>query len=387
MFQDNGSKGQNMRIELDSSTVGTEEKTPVGSRWKAKVYPKVVVVMKSGPQRVQVRDERNGMLSEMLKTSLLCNYARTNEQTERHEAPATEPVADVRYIKATDRLRAHLDDKRKHTSGKITTVEFKISPALAEALLMNNPRNREVSQIRINGYARDMTSGSWQVSHQGIGLGPNYEVGDGQHRLHAIVKSGVSIVATISWYHEQADFDAACIVWDIGRKRSKANALELSGKVGLGRGKYIAATLEAMTYVDGRFTTHPSNEEIVQMYTHVKTSVDTVCAALSPKEFSAPTRAAFVIAHRKSPAEIEDAMEKVTKKIGYAAGSPLHSMVLLLPQVQRAKAQTDRTGLIKDVLSLLYKHVKNQPGVRVLKNNDDAYRFFLGDNFRETQGR
>lgn len=42
-------------------------------------------------------------------------------------------------------------------------------------------------------YARDMQDGNWQLTHQGILLGKNGIVIDGQHRLHAVVLSGCSV--------------------------------------------------------------------------------------------------------------------------------------------------------------------------------------------------
>jgi hypothetical protein len=47
--------------------------------------------------------------------------------------------------------------------------------------------------------AADMAAGRWQLTHQGIAIGPNGEVIDGQHRLHAVVLSGVTVMMLVTY--------------------------------------------------------------------------------------------------------------------------------------------------------------------------------------------
>jgi hypothetical protein len=214
------------------------------------------------------------------------------------------------------------------------------------------------------------------------------ELGDGAHRCLAIVKSGVTATMLVTRYHDRDDYEAARRTWDSGRRRSKANVLELSGLVPKGQGRHTAALLEAVTYVDGRYPSHPTNDDLVAIFNECRAAVEAV-AKLSRSEFMAPTRAAFLIAHRKAPKEIEQCIRFVADKVGYQEGSAAHALVLKIPDLQKTKVRRDRdrTGLMKDVLSLLYKHVKGEPGVTVIKQNNTAYAFFLGSHFRETNGR
>lgn len=68
-----------------------------------------------------------------------------------------------------------------------------ISPKYAEYLLEKNIGNRKISRHRVSMYARDMQAGNWQLTHQGILLGKDGIVIDGQHRLHAVILSGCSV--------------------------------------------------------------------------------------------------------------------------------------------------------------------------------------------------
>lgn len=66
-----------------------------------------------------------------------------------------------------------------------------ITPKIADELLRKNKTNRKVQQAVVDQYARDMRNQRWATTHQGILLGAEDCVIDGQHRLLAIVKSGV----------------------------------------------------------------------------------------------------------------------------------------------------------------------------------------------------
>lgn len=69
-----------------------------------------------------------------------------------------------------------------------------VTPAMAEAWLGDSNRhNRSVLIARVDEYAKAMAAGEWRETHQGIGIGADGSLYDGQHRLMAIVKSGVSI--------------------------------------------------------------------------------------------------------------------------------------------------------------------------------------------------
>jgi hypothetical protein len=281
------------------------------------------------------------------------------------------------------KLRRLVEMARK---GDITQIVVRLTPSLAQALLATDVLNRRPDMNNVFVLARDMSGGHWRVSHQGLGLGPKLELGDGQHRCLAVIKSGVTVAMTVTVYHAQQDFDEARKTWDVGRKRTKAHVLELGGYVPAGQGKRIAAILESVTHIDKRWPYHPTNDEMVEMYKALATSLGAV-TRLPPKEFLAPVCAAFLIAHLKSPSQIDDCIRLVSSKVGYAENSAAHCIVLRLPDLQKAKGQGARPSLMRDTLSLLYKHVKGQSGVTSVKNNEAAYKFFLGDNMRESQGR
>lgn len=64
-----------------------------------------------------------------------------------------------------------------------------ITPDMAARMLENNPRNRSVRPDVVTKYAKDLKSGSWQMTGDTIKFDRNDALLDGQHRLYAIITS------------------------------------------------------------------------------------------------------------------------------------------------------------------------------------------------------
>lgn len=107
---------------------------------------------------------------------------------------------------------------------------FNVDPALATKWLENNFRNRPVKEDVVQAYARDMINGVWVPTHQGIAFNDRDELIDGQHRLLAIVMSGLTIRMMVTFglpseipQKEMTTMDAV----DRGRTRSVADQLKI----------------------------------------------------------------------------------------------------------------------------------------------------------------
>lgn len=68
-----------------------------------------------------------------------------------------------------------------------------VSPMRAADFLKFNAHNRPISQARVDRYAHDIATGSWELNGEPIIIGPGGELLDGQHRLLAIQKSGRTV--------------------------------------------------------------------------------------------------------------------------------------------------------------------------------------------------
>jgi hypothetical protein len=98
-----------------------------------------------------------------------------------------------------------------------------VTPALAEKWLAQNTHNRKIRENAVLGYARDMEAGNWAENGEAIKFAADGTLLDGQHRLNAIVLSGITLrilVVTGLTAGSQETMDD-------GRKRTVADALTL----------------------------------------------------------------------------------------------------------------------------------------------------------------
>lgn len=91
-----------------------------------------------------------------------------------------------------------------------------VTPAMAKEWLKGNQQNRPIRKSYVHALAQSMKRGEWAVTHQAIALNGTRLV-DGQHRLLAVVQSGLPrVTMTVARDADSATFDAI----DIGVKRS-----------------------------------------------------------------------------------------------------------------------------------------------------------------------
>jgi hypothetical protein len=81
----------------------------------------------------------------------------------------------------------------------IETRFMKVTPAMAEAWMLYNKKNRKLKPFVVQKYADDMRKGYWEKSHQGIAFFEDGSLADGQHRLNAIIESGCEIEMLVTF--------------------------------------------------------------------------------------------------------------------------------------------------------------------------------------------
>jgi hypothetical protein len=87
--------------------------------------------------------------------------------------------------------------KNAASTDMVTSVEY-VTPETAKHWLTRNVRNRRIRPHKVEMYAKDMKAGDWLLTHQGIGFYADGTLADGQHRLSAIVASGVSVLMNVT---------------------------------------------------------------------------------------------------------------------------------------------------------------------------------------------
>jgi prophage antirepressor-like protein len=100
-----------------------------------------------------------------------------------------------------------------------------ITPEMAEEMLKKNIGNRKINQANVNRIAADMATGNYKLNGETIKISPNGEILDGQHRLLAAVKSGMTFRTYIVYNVERESIGTI----DMGKGRSVADSLNVMG--------------------------------------------------------------------------------------------------------------------------------------------------------------
>lgn len=97
-----------------------------------------------------------------------------------------------------------------------------ITPERAEALLETNTENRKVSKGVVQAYVNDMLAGNWdETVGDAISIDKEGILRNGQHRLIAIVQSGVNLHM---WVCRNVSKDG---IYDNNRKRSNSDQISI----------------------------------------------------------------------------------------------------------------------------------------------------------------
>ena len=143
---------------------------------------------------------------------------------------------------------------------KPTASFVTVTPDTARNWLSLNTKNRNLRKADLDRYKRDMLAGNWRLAGDPIRFGTNGALLDGQHRLTAIVETGVTLpLLVIRGVQPEAQ-----AVMDTGRRRTAADALAIDGK---GNATLLAATaLLKISYDLGKLDSkhEASHEEILQ---------------------------------------------------------------------------------------------------------------------------
>jgi hypothetical protein len=108
----------------------------------------------------------------------------------------------------------------------MVTKTRKITPAIAAQMLDQNHLNtRPRNKRRVFNMAQVMKKGGWRLTHQGIALDDDGNVLDGQHRLNAVVESGVTVEMNVTTGVDPSVF----AVLDVGRPRTVGDVLSIAG--------------------------------------------------------------------------------------------------------------------------------------------------------------
>jgi len=116
-----------------------------------------------------------------------------------------------------------------------------ITPDLAGKWLEGNTHNRPLTQAVAERFARDIQANRWRLTHQGIAFDKSGVLIDGQHRLWAVVLSGITVPMRVFFNEPLENMEAV----DTGTIRTNLHVLDLTGQAGEVTSHHLA-TLRAL---------------------------------------------------------------------------------------------------------------------------------------------
>lgn len=174
-----------------------------------------------------------------------------------------------------------------------------ITPAMAKDMLDTiNVKNRKQRPAVIARYAAMMSNGEWKLSPEAIVIANTGRLLNGQHRLSAVVKSGVAVRFLVIRGTNEDVFE----VLDRGAVRSTADALQSEKRV-----TEVARLIVTMSNGNARMTTDPAVRRVIDKISDVHADLMAHCSTCATLFSSAPFRLAAV-ARIMSGASRDDVM-------------------------------------------------------------------------------
>lgn len=117
-----------------------------------------------------------------------------------------------------------------------TTVH--ITPKMAmEIFTKANFRNRRIDMAKIKYYVNLMNAGQWYITHQGISFYDDGSLADGQHRIIAIIWSGISVTLSVS----SGLVLPASLAIDYGKRRTTTDIFTINDETDYTRSMQMTA--------------------------------------------------------------------------------------------------------------------------------------------------
>jgi hypothetical protein len=168
----------------------------------------------------------------------------------------------------------------------------KITPDQAKRYLSLNNNNRPLRTGLVEQYAREMRDGNWKLTHQGIAFNSDEILLDGQHRLAAIVQSGVAVQMLVA----RGVISRNQLVMDDHARRSAGDALSLVRREKI-TGSDVSL-MRAAVELSGR-QKRMTKQELNDVLDIFRPALDFVAKAMASNErgvASAPVKAAIALA-------------------------------------------------------------------------------------------
>lgn len=246
---------------------------------------------------------------------------------------------------------------------KVTIIT--LTPELAAELLQKNVNNRPLKHWHIKDLAKKMKDGRWKFNGDTICISISGVLLNGQHRLHAVILSGVSISVLLVEGLDDNVFDTI----DNGiAVRRGADALAI---LGAHQTKSLAAALCVVDrYMTGRLEQKVkySNDELVRLHHIYGGMKDSVLQARATKQLLPPSilAACHYLFAIKDPIEADRFVEDLISGRNLADGDPVYFLRERLMNNSFAKAKLQDYYIVALMIKA-WNFRRNNKTIRLLR--------------------
>jgi hypothetical protein len=225
-------------------------------------------------------------------------------------------------------------------------AQVMITPDMAQDMLESNTSNRPIKRNHLSFLVREIEAGRWKKNGDPIRIGNDGSLVDGQHRLLAVVQSGIPIATLLITDLDPDVFDTI----DSGACRSHGDTLSVAGEK---NGRNLAAALiVADELLAGKTeftrTKKTSNAEILGMmdkHSEIKQSMywGKPIGKYAPFSISVALHYLF---HKANPAKADAFFEAIHTGLGLEFDSPVYLLRQRLIDNATAKGKMTRRYMV-----------------------------------------
>jgi hypothetical protein len=242
-----------------------------------------------------------------------------------------------------------------------------ITPAIAKKLLENNIGNRALTAWHVDELVKEIRAGRWKINGDMIRISVSGRVLDGQHRLTAIVKSGITIQ---TWMMEGLADDIFDTI-DVGKKRSGGDTLGCLGEKNAYR--LASALIMVDKYMTGRSEksvaySNSEVEELLVKYPEVRNSIQTSAKGMKLLLPSIMDACHYLFS-RKDPVAANLFIDRVLRGSGLEEGDPEYVLREKLVYNSLAKAKLSKAHVFALCIKA-WNHARSGKKIQHLKLND-----------------
>lgn len=247
-----------------------------------------------------------------------------------------------------------------------------VTPALAVELLSINEDNRRVARNKVVEWANVMRQGRWRNTHQAIAIDDDGNVLDGQHRLHAVVETGIPVWMRV-WFGESRDVFP---VLDRGANRMAAQFVDVKNATVVTAAAKLLAVIDNTTDavkveagIKPRYDSMENNIESFERWRAELTRNSSACVSVyhATRINSSMLLATVAMASQTQYADqIEEFLVGLKDGIGFTEGDPRAALRQRWAVGYRELSTTQRRSGMATVIKAWNYYVEQQP-VRQLR--------------------